>query len=169
MLSSTYSYKSTSRLAKQPRKLGRFSCKLIKAREVCASLEPSNRRKFKLTSTGSKDKEAKATLIIRNFVKVKARTRSSQLVAIVALISLKLVTFFSSKQHARASSRQKESSYRVTNYSWMQRGKNLAFHISYRLLLAFGIWFFLPFIFPSNKKYKKKHQSSPRGRREKKN
>ena len=96
MVSSTYSYKSTSRLAKQPRKLGRFSCKLIKAREVCASLEPSNRRKFKLTSTGSKDKEAKATLIIRNFVKVKARTRSSQLVAIVALISLKLVTFFCS-------------------------------------------------------------------------
>ena len=103
MLSSTYSYKSTSRLAKQPRKLGRFSCKLIKAREVCASLEPSNRRKFKLTSTGSKDKEAKATLIIHNFVKVKARTRSSQLVAIVALISLKLVTLSS-----KSSSRQKK-------------------------------------------------------------
>jgi len=74
-------------------------------------------------------------------VRVKARTRSSQLVAIVALISLKLVTFFSSKQHARAaaSSRQKESSYRVTNYSWMQRGKNLAFHISDLVLLAFHI------------------------------
>jgi len=91
-------------------------------------------------------KEAKATIIIRNFVKVKARTHCSQLVAIVALISLKLVTFFSSKQHARASSRQKESSYRVTNYSWMQRGKNLAFHISDLIYL---IWFFLPFIFPS--------------------
>jgi len=84
-------------------------------------------------------KEAKATIIIRNFVKVKARTHCSQLVAIVALISLKLVTFFSSKQHARASSRQKESSYRVTNYSWMQRGKNLAFHISDLVFLAFHI------------------------------
>ena len=111
MLSSTYSYKSTSRLAKQPRKLGRFSCKLIKAREVCASLEPSNRRKFKLTSTGSKDKEAKATLIIRNFVKVKARTRSSQLVAIVALISLKLVTFFSSKQSMQGLVRAKKRAH----------------------------------------------------------
>ena len=76
----------------------------------------------------------KATLIIRNFVKVKARTRSSQLVAIVALISLKLVTLSS-----KSSSRQKESSYRVTNYSWMQRGKNLAFHISDLVLLAFHI------------------------------